>query len=302
MRLVGTLVALLLIDAVIVWPFLFPYLELRRLGFPPRTLEELVAFSADVWGYVTAPLVNRLWGSWLGLTPWLHAENELFAGAVLYLAAAVGCVEYARMRWRESAEPMATTTAGRRTVYVLVAIACVSCVALAVIVWGGGLRTRWLSVRDADRLVIALAMSAAGLLVLSPRLRAVVRVTTDLRPWALAVVVIAWTLSLGPMPRSQGRGLDVTGPYLFLFEHVPGFDGLRVPARLAMLVCFGLAVLAGYGLVAIERTRRMTRWAVAIGLAILAETAVAPLPLDGLSERPRDPGAAHEGAGRGAGA
>ena len=90
-------------------------------------------------------------------------------------------------------------------------------------------------------------MSAAGLLVLSPRLRAVVRVTTDLRPWALAVVVIAWSLSLGPMPRSQGRGLDVTGPYLFLFEHVAGFDGLRVPARLAMLVCFGLAVLAERG-------------------------------------------------------
>jgi len=84
------------------------------------------------------------------------------------------------------------------------------------------------------------------------------------------------------MPRSQGRGLDVTGPYLFLFEHVPGFDGLRVPARLAMLVCFGLAVLAGYGLVAIERARSTARWAAAIGLAILAETAVAPLTLDGL--------------------
>jgi hypothetical protein len=282
MRLVGTLAALLLIDAMIVWPFLFPYLELRRLGFPPRTLEELVTFSADVWGYVTAPLVNRLWGSWLGLTPWPRAENELFGGAVLYLAAAVGCVEYTRMRWRESAKPLATTTAGRRTVYVLVVIASISCVALAVIVWGGGLRTSWLSVRDADRLVIALAMSAAGLLVVSPRLRAVVRVTTDLRPWALAVVVIAWTLSLGPMPRSHGRGLDVTGPYLFLFRHMPGFDGLRVPARLAMLVCFGLAVLAGYGLVALERAQKVTRWAAAIGLAILAETAVAPLELNDL--------------------
>ncbi len=170
------------------------------------------------------------------------------------------------------------------------------------IVWGGGLRTSWLSVRDADRLVIALAISVTGLLVLSPRLRAVLRVTTDLRPWALAVVVIAWTLSLGPMPRSHGRGLDVTGPYLFLFEHVPGFDGLRVPARLAMLVCFGLAVLAGYGLVAIERARKMTRWAAAIGLAILAETAVAPLDAEWLLDRPGDPGAAHEGAGRGPGA
>src|SRR4029079_19117360 len=167
-RLVGALVVLLLIDAVIVWPFLFPYLELRRLGFPPRSLEELVAFSADVWGYVTAPLVNRLWGSWLGLTPWLHAENELFAGAVLWVAAAAGCIEYAGIRWRESAGTMATTTAGRRMVDVLVGVAGISCVGLAVIVWGGGLRTSWLSVRDADRLVIALAISAAGLVVLSP--------------------------------------------------------------------------------------------------------------------------------------
>jgi hypothetical protein len=61
-RLVGTLGGLLLIDALLVWPFLSPYLELRRLGFAPRTLEELVAFSADVWGYVTAPLANRLSG------------------------------------------------------------------------------------------------------------------------------------------------------------------------------------------------------------------------------------------------
>src|SRR4029079_17903309 len=134
--------------------------------------------------------------------------------------------------------------------------------------------------------VIALAMSAAGLLVVSPRLRAVVRVTTDLRPWALAVVVIAWPRSLGPMRRSHGRGLDVTGPYLFLFKHMPGFDGLRVPARLAMLVCFGLAVRAGCGLVALGRRGAMTRWAAAIGMAILAETAVAPMPLNGLSSDP----------------
>jgi hypothetical protein len=285
-RLVGTLVALLAIDTAIVWPFLYPYLELRRLGFPPRTLEELVAFSADVWGYATAPLVNRLWGSWLGLTPWLHAENELFAGGVLYLAATVGCVEYARTRWRESAQAPAMTVARRRTAYVLAATACISGVALAVIVWSGGLRTGWLSLRDGDRFIITLAASVLGLLVLSPRLRAAVRVTTDLRPWALTVVVIAWTLSLGPMPRSHGRMLGVTGPYTFLFEHVPGFDGLRVPARLAMLVCFGLAVLAGYGLVAVDRARKVTRWGTAIGLAVLAETAVAPLALGGLWSDP----------------
>jgi hypothetical protein len=91
---------------------------------------------------------------------------------------------------------------------------------------------------------------------------------------------------LGPLPRSHGRQLDITGPYLFLFDHVPGFDGLRVPARLAMLVSFGLAVLAGYGLVVIERTRKVTLWSAAIGAAILAETAVGPLARDGLWSDP----------------
>ena len=281
-RLIGTLVALLLIDAMIAWPFLFPYLELRRLGFPPRALEELVAFSADVWGYVTAPLVNRLWGSWLGLTPWLHAENELFAGAVLLRppwGASVRADAMAGVR-----QPMATTTAGRRAVYVLVAIACVSCRPggdrlgarpsheLAQRPRRGPSRHR---ARDERRRSARALAEAAGL----------VRVTTDLRPWALAVVVIAWTLSLGPMPkpwRQAGRHR----PLSVSLQHMPGFDGLRVPARLAMLVCFGLAVLAGYGLVAIERTRKMTRWAAAIALAILAETAVAPMPLNGLSSDP----------------
>jgi hypothetical protein len=285
-RLVATLAALLLIDAVIVWPFLFPYLELRRLGFPPRTLEELVAFSADVRGYFTAPLVNRFWGASLGMTPWPRAENELFAGGVLYLAAAMGLLEYARMRWRGAGETTAITPARRRALCALGAIGGILCVALVLIVWTGGVRTSWLSLRAADRLVLALASCMAGLLVLSPRLRSAIRMTSDLRPWAFAVVVIAWSLSLGPMPRTGGRPLDMTAPYRLLFDHVPGFDGLRVPARLAMLVSFGLAILAGYGLAAIERSRKVVPWTMAIGLAVLAETTVAPVPLNGVWSDP----------------
>jgi hypothetical protein len=279
-RLVGALVALLLVDVAIVWPFLAPYLELRRLGFPARTLEELQAFSADVWGYVSAPPVNRLWGSWLGLTPWPHAENQLFPGGVLCVAAAIGCLEYVGRRCDDSTEPLARTVAARRAIYVLGAIAAICCIPIAALVWTGGIRTGWLSIRDSDRVVAAFTMSVIGLLVLSRKLRAVFRVTSDLRPWALALVVIAWTLSLGPFPRSHGRVLADYGPYLFLFEHVPGFDGLRVPARLAMIVCFGLAVLAGYGFTVIEKARKAALWTGAVGLAILLETGVAPLPLN----------------------
>jgi hypothetical protein len=278
--LIGMLAALFVLDLAVLWPFLFPYFELRRLGFPPRALEEVVAFSADVWGYLTAPIVNRLWGSWIGLTPWLRDENALFAGAVLYTAAGVGLVRYVRAT-RDWSSGIARTPALRRAINGLGAIAAVSGTALVFVIWTGGVRTSWLSVRDKDRLFIVFALSVVALLALSRRWRAAFRVSTDLRLWALAVVVIAWALSLGPLPRSHGRYLDVRGPYEFLFRDVPGFDGLRVPARFAMVVSFALTVLAGYGFAALERTRYLAQYAIATALLILAETAVAPLPLNG---------------------
>jgi len=41
-------------------PFLVPYVELRRLGFNPRSLAETRRFSADVYGYLTADPNLRL--------------------------------------------------------------------------------------------------------------------------------------------------------------------------------------------------------------------------------------------------
>jgi hypothetical protein len=43
-------------------PFLWPYLELRETGFPTRALTEVVAYSADVYSYGTAPPESQLWG------------------------------------------------------------------------------------------------------------------------------------------------------------------------------------------------------------------------------------------------
>ena len=43
-------------------PFLLPYLELRQLGFNPRSLAETRRFSADVYAYLTADPNLRVWG------------------------------------------------------------------------------------------------------------------------------------------------------------------------------------------------------------------------------------------------
>ena len=54
-------------------------------------------------------------------------------------------------------------------------------------------------------------------------------------------------LSLGPAPEVLGRPLDVAAPFLVLWDHVPGFDGLRVPARFAMVATVMFCGLGGLG-------------------------------------------------------
>ena len=74
-------------------PFLLPYLELRRLGFSPRSLAETRRFSADVYAYFTADPNLRLWGPIA--QAWPHAEGLLFPGLTI-----VGSLRWARVRWR----------------------------------------------------------------------------------------------------------------------------------------------------------------------------------------------------------
>ncbi len=76
-----------------------------------------------------------------------------------------------------------------------------------------------------------------------------------------------------------GRDLG-PGPYQWLLDVVPGYDGLRVPARFLMLVALFLAVLAGLGAAALLRTRYRRAALIGLGIAaagILAEAWVAPL-------------------------
>lgn len=63
------------------------------------------------------------------------------------------------------------------------------------------------------------------------------------------LILAAGILSLGPRLHVFGETFD--GPYRFLYNYVPGFKGLRVPARLGVMVSFGVSVLAGYGFLAL---------------------------------------------------
>jgi hypothetical protein len=80
----------------------------------------------------------------------------------------------------------------------------------------------------------------------------------------------------------MGRRIAGSAFYWYFYEYVPGFDGLRVPARLAMLVMLFLAVVAGYGAAAIEsRWRRGAGIVLALGLVFLVEAAAVPVEMNG---------------------
>ena len=97
-----------------------------------------------------------------------------------------------------------------------------------------------------------------------------------------SLAVTAFVLSLGPEPAAWSHRLLPSGPYVWLVRIVPGMDGLRVPARMGVIVLMSLSVLAAIGasrlLAYLPRRGRIVA-AVALAAAIIAEGWAAPLAM-----------------------
>jgi hypothetical protein len=87
-------------------------------------------------------------------------------------------------------------------------------------------------------------------------------------------------LSLGPFIHFNGHRI-LPGPYFLLFNYIPGFDGLRVPARFIVMAALALSVFAGYGTKKILG-RFSTSWGKALmtgGMALLITVEYASCPI-----------------------
>jgi len=266
-------------------PFLLPYLELRRLGFGPRALNEVKSFSADVLSYWTAPGESRLWGGLIRAYP--KAEGDLFLTIGALCLGGVGVTQSVSVAWaRAKGRPAAVAGAVMPLVWIIVTAAAVYAVFVLLILAGHGF-TRIgplsISVRNLWRNFRVLSTIVGLLLLLSPRARSFARAwISDLCAFMLVAALAAFLLSLGPEIRSGGRLISEIGPYHFFYWHVPGFDGLRVPARFAMLVMLFLSVTAGIGAATLERrVRRGGMIAVALGALVIAEAFAAPIVVNG---------------------
>ena len=146
--------------------------------------------------------------------------------------------------------------------------------------------TLWLfdvRLNDVTQLLLRAAAALAVLLALSPPARRRAAAFARSRGFFAAALVAALWLSLGPAPQVLGRPLDLASPYRFLWDHVPGFEGLRVPARFAMIATLMLAVLGGYGAAAIARRRGGRIVLGVLAAAFLYEAGAAPFIINGMS-------------------
>ena len=274
-----------LVVTAVTLPFLLPYLELRRLGFGPRVLNEVKAFSADVFSYWTSPSESWLWGGLIRAFP--KAEGDLFPTVAALLLGAVGVAGSLSAAWaRAQARPAAASRTLMAAVWVLLAAAAVYALFVLLILTSNGF-TRIgpfpISVRNLWRNSRVLAVILALLILVSPRARSFARQWIgSIAAFMLIAAAAAFLMSLGPEIRSGGRLISEVGPYHFFYWYVPGFDGLRVPARFAMLVMLFLSTAAGLGAAAIERRFR-SGGAIAVMLGALAvvEAFAAPIVING---------------------
>jgi uncharacterized membrane protein YdjX (TVP38/TMEM64 family) len=167
------------------------------------------------------------------------------------------------------------------------ALALFLCI-VATLLLGYSIRLPWLKITSVSRAAglgvavttIALAFSRSSRAALAAWLRSPAA-------WLVLVTLFAIAMSFGPDIHAKGRSVAETNVYTLFYNHVPGFDGLRVPARYAMIAALALAALAGLGVAALDPSTRSPRATsrrayaplLAGGLIVLEAIAV-PIPIN----------------------
>ena len=255
-------------------PFLLPYAAVRGdLGFA-RLKAEVIRYSADVYSYGTA--ASTFWSQYLRAFP--KPEGDLFPGFVPLLLTAVGLVVAFRSVPRNPSEP-------RRWLTLLLGIAALLHLAAAVVVllYRRVVVDLWitdLQISNGNQVLLRALVLAGVLLLVSQTARERGRLLARQHGFFVVGLVAAAWLSLGPVPQALGRPVEIAAPYGFLYDHVPVFEGVRAPARFAMIVVLMLSVLGGFGAVALS-TRRFGAAALAVlSIAFMAEAVMLPFPVD----------------------
>jgi hypothetical protein len=236
--------------AAISLPFLTPYLEVRRSGVGVRSMGEITMFSADAHAFATSPAMSWLWGKRLETFP--RAEGQAFPGFAILSLAVVGIVG-GFLNWKR--RPHAPSVPWRQVLIGALAILLTAhlLASVSVLVTGGfalPLNGAWMVWHQGGRVFLTTVLLAIALALLvrrPPGASSGARDTAN-SPWVFYALAALTTAAFAMGPEIMVKGTVVSpGPYAWLMHYVPGFDGLRVPARFVALTTLCLAVLAGLG-------------------------------------------------------
>jgi hypothetical protein len=276
--------------AAITWPFASAYFELREVaGLGVRSVDDLVQFSADTHAFATPPRRARLLAAWLD--GYSKPEGAGFPGVTILGLATIGLIWGAR----RAVADLGWSTLGDWHAVAVVLVGAVFGGSTALLAWffvqgrvNVTLGARHMSYSDASTILVVCLASLGLIFILTSvvRGRNTVPSTTAFGFFAIATIMAAF-LAMGPEIQVLGRRVS-DGPYRLLFEYVPGFDGLRVPARYLMLVALFLSVLAGLGAAAMATIRRPIGPVLMIvaAAAVVSEAWAVPMPMNG-GGRPR---------------
>lgn len=276
--------------AIVTVPFLLPYAAVRDQLELGRARGEVLRYSADVYSYFTAYASQPVWGR--VANAYHKPEGDLFPGVIALVLAAIGLV-FGRSKPEsttatttiadESRSPRKPLPAWIAPLFLVLAAAHVVAAAFTLlyrrVTIDVGLFDLHMS--NLNQLFLRAAILFAVAALVSPAVRARLASFSRSRGFFAAVLLLALWLSLGPFPQALGRPLELFGLYGVLFDHVPGFDGLRVPARFAMIVTLMLAVLGGFGADAIGRFTRLRLVLAIAAIVFLAEGLSLPFTVNG---------------------
>ncbi len=290
-------------SGLVLLPFLLPYVAVRQAFGFVRTFDEVLAYSARLESYLAAPASNWLYGA--ATEAFRRPERMLFLGLVPLGLALVGVGARQPAGAASPAEVPGLASAGsappdpphsragliRAAAGGLEGVVLVGLV-LAVVGCLGGLTLALGPLRISSHtvwrpLVMAAAVNGLRWGILGHRVPLAsleaLRGWLGSAPWPpiyAGLGLLAGLFSLGPALEVAEGGTAVPLPYLCFYQALPGFDGLRVPARLAILVLVALAVLAAFG---VARLARRAPWGHAVSgvvaLAIALEFLSVPIPL-----------------------
>jgi hypothetical protein len=269
LRALGTIGFTWLLACAALWPWLSLYRTTHAVYGFERGIGEIETYGADLGGLLKASPLLAIWGPLLGD---VTREEQLFPGITL----AIGFITaVARSRyWRSPA----LTTAS----LVLLALGTVFAAAGAiaalnpVVLRLGGVK---ISLAQAYKPLGLACLSVLAAILVSAPVRRALRDRSVAAFYGLAALLLA-ILALGPTIRLFGARIWYKAPYAWLLG-LPGFDAVRVPARLWLLVVLCLAIVLAIGLARFGRERPRQRLATAllVCVGLVGESWMRALPL-----------------------